>query len=448
MHDRDRRATAWRLGLSRYVVLLIAALAAVALVAAACSDDDDDEPTAADTTTDEPAGTPADEPADDQGPLRIGFLADFSGPIAEFGAPIQTGVELAIQHINEAGGVFGQDVVLAATGDTMLDPVQGTEEARRLVDVEGVHAIVGPLGSDVTAPVGESVIGPAGIPTISPSATAPAITLVNDNGFLFRSTTSDAAQGPVLAQVAADEGFDNVGVLFVNDPYGQGLSGSFLAAYGGTATSASYEGEQTTYLAELQAAAANGARVLVAIGFPTEAQIYVREALENDLFDQFLFVDGTRSQDLIDAIGAEFLNGFKGTAPTGGPDTASSAAWEAAYIAEFGELSTVPFIAASYDATICIALAAEAAGSTDGTAIRDALPQVCGAGGEIVVAGAEGIAAALAAVRAGTEINYEGAATSVDWDANGDVLTGFIGIWQYQDGMIVDLDQVAFDLSN
>ena len=157
---------------------------------------------------------------------------------------------------------------------------------------------------------------------------------------------------------------------------------------------------------------------------------------------------GPRSQELIDAIGAEFLDGSKGTAPTGGPGTTSSQAWEASYIAEYGALPTVPFVAETYDATICLALAAEAAGSTDGVAIRDALRQVCGGGGEIAVAGVEGVAAALAAVRAGNTVNYEGAATSVDWDANGDVLTGFIGIWQYQDGTIVDLDEVPFDLSN
>ena len=446
-HHETSRLKDWRLGWSRHALLLIAALAMVALVAAACGDDEEAAPAASEAPSAQTLDTEDAAPVS-AGPLRIGFLADFSGPIAEFGPPIQTGVDLAIKHINAGGGVLGQDVILAATGDTMLDPVQGAEEARRLIDIEGVHAIVGPLASDVTVPVGESVIGPAGVPTISPSATAPAITVVNDNGFLFRSTTSDAAQGPVLAQLAMDEGFENVGVLFVNDPYGQGLSQSFVGAFEGSATVASYEGEQATYLAELQAAAANGARVLVAIGFPTEAMVYIREALESDLFDQFLFVDGTRSQELIDAIGAEFLNGSKGTAPTGGPGTASSQAWEAAYIAEYGALPTAPFVAETYDAAICLALAAEAAGSTDGVAIRDALPQVCGGGGEVATAGAEGVAAALAAVRAGNTINYEGAATSVDWDANGDVLTGFIGIWQYQDGTIVDIGEVPFDLSN
>ena len=55
---------------------------------------------------------------------------------------IQTGVELAIKHINEAGGVNGQDVVFV-TGDTQVDPTTAVEEARRLIEVEGVHALVG-----------------------------------------------------------------------------------------------------------------------------------------------------------------------------------------------------------------------------------------------------------------------------------------------------------------
>ena len=165
----------WRSGLSLHVVLLIAALAMVALVAAACGDDEEAMPAASEAPSDQPVDT-GDEAPPSEGPLRIGFLADFSGPIAEFGPPIKTGADLAIKHINAAGGVLGQDVLLAAIGDTMLDPVQGAEEARRLIDIEGVHAIVGPLASDVTVPVGESVTGPAGIPTISPSATAPAIT--------------------------------------------------------------------------------------------------------------------------------------------------------------------------------------------------------------------------------------------------------------------------------
>ena len=381
---------------------------------------------------------------DDIEQLKIGYLADFSGPLAEFGPEIQTGVELAIKHINEGGGVNGQDVIFV-TGDTQLDTTQAVEEARRLVAIESVHAIVGPLSSTVTIAVVESVTRAARVPTISPSATSPAITDANDNGYLFRSTTSDAAQGPVLAQLAADEGIDNVGVLFINDAYGQGLADAFEAAFTGTLAKASYEDGAASYLSELQQVAGGGAEVLVAIGFPTQAQVFIREALENDIFSRFLFVDGTKSQDLIDDIGGEFLNGFKGTAPIGAESDAL-AAWDAAYLAEHGALPTRPFVREAYDAVIAIALAAQFAGSVEGEDLRAALVQVASPGGLVVIPGADSVAAGLKAAGDGDDVNYEGAATTLDWNDAGDVTTGFVGIWQYQDGTIVELEQIAFSL--
>ena len=378
--------------------------------------------------------------------LKIGYLADFSGPLAEFGPVIQTGVDLAIKHINDAGGVNGQDVLLV-TGDTRVDPTQGVEEARRLIDVEGVHGIVGPLSSTVTLAVAESVAGPAGVPVISPSATSPALSSAADDGYLFRSTTSDAAQGVILAQLASDEGIGNVGVIFRDDAYGQGLSDAFVAAFGGTATTASYSADgQASYLAELQQAAGGGGDVLVAIGFPDEALVFIREAIENDIFTRFLFVDGTKSQDLIDGIGAQYLNGSKGTAPGGGPDTPSSAAWEAAYEAEYGALPTLPFVREAYDATIALALAAEAAGSTEGAEIRDHLPRIGAPGGDAFTPGPTSIEAALEAVGDGDDINYEGAATSLDWNPVGDVTSGYIEIWEYAGGEIASLREVPFSL--
>ena len=385
-------------------------------------------------------------PAVSDEPLKIGFLADFSGPLAEFGPAIQTGVELAIKHLNDAGGVLGQEVVLVI-GDTSLDPTQATEEARRLIEVEGVHAIVGPLASSITLAVAESVATPAGVPVISPSATSPQLTIAEDNDYLFRSTTSDAAQGPVLAQLAADQGLSNVGVIYLNDPYGQGLAEAFAQAWGGDVNLVSIEDGQASYLSELQQAASNGAQALVAIAFPQQAEVFLREALEQGLFDHFLFVDGTKSQDLIDSIGADYLNGMQGTAPAAGPESDSLRAFNSAYEAEYGELSPLPFIREAYDAAIAIGLAAELAGSVDTEAIRGQLRAAAAPPGDTYAAGADGIAEALDAIRSGDQINYAGAATSLDWDDNGDVTSGYIGVWQYSDGAIEEVSLTAFDLS-
>ena len=381
---------------------------------------------------------------DDEGePLKIGFLADYSGDLAEFGPAIQTGAELAIKHINDAGGVNGQDVALV-TGDTGLDETKAVEEARRLVDIEGVHAIVGPLASGITAAVAESVTIDAEVPTITPSGTSPALTGIVDDGFLFRSTISDAAQGVVLAKLAEDEGIASVGVLFENSAYGQGLAGVFEANYSGEVKSAAFESGQASYLAELQSV--DGAEYLVAIGYPTHALIFVREALENGIYDKFLFVDGTKSQELVDGIGSELLEGFKGTAPSSDESSNALAAWNEAYEAEHGALPTLPFVREAYDAVIAIALAAEYAGSLEGADIAEALVTIASPGGTVIVPGADSIADGLEAVGDGDDINYEGAATTLDWDAAGDVTSGFVGIWAYQGGEIVELETVPFTL--
>ena len=402
--------------------LVLLLLAAGALIAASCGGDGEGEQ------------------------LRIGYLADRSGSLAELGDVISVGVELAVQHINEAGGVNGRDVVLVA-GDTKVNPTQGVEEARRLVEIEGVQAIVGAISSTVTLAVTESVIGPSGVVMITPSASSPALSTSNDNDFLFRSAPSDVAKGVILAALAREEGLDNVGLLYRDDAYGQGLAEVFTQHFGGTVSAASYSAlGQTSYLAELQQAASGGADLLVVVAFPGEAEVFLRESIENGIFTQFVFADATRSEDLAANIGPEHLDGSRGTAPGSGPDEPSTAAWNGAYVAQFGEQPARAYVREGYDAVIAIALAAEAAGSVDSAAIRDQLRNVVQPPGRTVIAGPEGVAAALEAVRNGEEIDYDGAASPLDWNATGDLVTGFVEIWEYRGGKIVAIESRPFDL--
>jgi len=205
--------------------------------------------------TDIPAGqlTPADTTPSD--PLKIGILLAFTGDLSDFGPPIAEATKMAADEINSAGGVFGQDIVLVE-GDTGTTEATGIESARTLVDVEGVAAIIGALSSGVTIPIAETVTGPGGIIQISPASTSPALTAVNDNDFLFRTTISDAAQGVILADLASELGFTAICTFFVNTAYGQGLSDQFkesFEALGGTVPSTvPHEQEQTTYVSELQ----------------------------------------------------------------------------------------------------------------------------------------------------------------------------------------------------
>ena len=96
-----------------------------------------------------------------------------------------------------------------------------------------------------------------------------------------------------------------------------------------------------------------------------------------------------------------------GTGPASAPESAASAAWEAAWVAEYGALPVLAYVKEAYDATVALALAAQAAGRLDGAAIRDRLRAVGSSPGTVVSAGPGGVADALRILADGGEIDYE-----------------------------------------
>ena len=377
-------------------------------------------------------------------PLKIGLLINLSVGSADVGEARKRGFDLAIAHVNAAGGVFGRPVE-TVFADTAADPGTAVAQARRLVDSEGVHAIVGPGTSAGALAVAAQVTGPAGIPTISNSATSPKLSVADDGDFLFRTTHSDIWQGPILARIVQERGFGSVGLIYRDDAWGQGLADAFAATWEGGLVSVATASGQTDFLAELEESAAAGAEALVVFAFETEAALIVRQAIDSKTYDQFVFGDASRRQSLVQALGGDLLGGMYGTGPAAPEDTASGQAWEASYIAAYGALPVATYVREAYDATVALALAAEAAGSVDGPTIRESLRAIGSGPGEAVGAGAEGVAEALGILRQGGAVNYEGAASDMDWDENGDLSRGRIGIWRFTaDETIEEVDAVAY----
>jgi branched-chain amino acid transport system substrate-binding protein len=439
-----RVARYWLLGL----VILLAAASVALLPACGGGGEKKGSPTPKATATG--VASPAASPTTG-GPLKIGMLFDYTGSLGEFGPNMETGAKLAVKEINAAGGVLGKPVELIKA-DAGTDPNKATAAANQLVSVQGVQAIIGCLSSGVTIAVAEGVAVPNKIVMISPASTSPGLTAVKDNDFLFRTVLSDAAQGVVLADWAAEQGYKKAATFYTNNAYGKGLSDQFVKSFeagGGTVTAAvSHEQQQTSYLSELQKAVEGQPEVLVAISYPAEGSIYIKEAIENNLIDKFLFVDGTKSQDIIDAVGATALEGTTGTSPSAVENAAATTNFDADYQAEYSTaVPSLPYVRESYDAVIAIALAAQAAKSTDPSKIRDQLREVAGPPGQKIGAGAVGVAQALTAVKAGTDIDFEGAANSDNFDVNGDVLTGAIEIFKITGGKFETIRTIPVDLS-
>ena len=374
-------------------------------------------------------------------PLKIGQLNTFTGDLSFFGEAHRNASMLAVDHINLAGGVLGSAITIVAR-DTQTTPLVGVDAARALVDIDKVAAIVGALSSGVSMAVAESVTVPNNILQISAASTSPAITVLADDDFLFRTTVSDAAQGVVLARLARELGYNTASALYINNAYGEGLAEQFKTTFeaeGGTVLElVPHEGVQPTYASELTKATAGNPDVLVAISYPISAETYLREALEGDYISTFLFVDGTKAPEMNETVGWDKLEGTYGTAPGVVVTAEGQAAFREAYASAFAvELPPLPYIDTTYDAVVLIALAAEKAGTTtDSAAIRDALRDVANSPGEIVGPGVDGIKRALELIRQGEDINYEGAGGSQDFNDNGDVFTT-IEIWKIEGGAIV-----------
>lgn len=387
--------------------------------------------------------TGAREEPEAAAPMKIGLLLDFSGA-PETAADRKRAFDLAIQHVNEAGGVLGMPVE-SVEADSTRDPRVGVEAAQQLVESEGVHAIVGPNASVIALPVAEMVAGPARVPTISPSATSPHLTAAADDGYFYRTALSDTAQGPVLARVTGERGFDNVGLIYVDDPYGRGLARSFEESWDEQLRAVPVDPEQTVLLADLQESAGGGAQALVVIAFERQAVDIVREALDEGIYSQFLFGDAAKRLSLVKEMGGDRLGDMYGTAGAPAPANDAAAAWDAAFEAAYGRPPQLTYVKETYDATVALALAAQAAGNLDGAAIRDQLRSIGSPPGEPVLGTPEGVAEGLRLLAAGGQIDYQGAANSLDWDSNGDLRQGYIGIWRFtRDERIEELETILF----
>ncbi len=373
------------------------------------------------------------EPSGD--PIKIGTLIDATGDLAVFGPPIVLATDLAALLINEAGGIDGRQIEMVHR-DSGTSPQIATDAASALVNIDGVEAIVGSLSSGVTLAVAESVTIPNGAVLVSPASTSPAISSLDDNDLVFRTTVSDAFQGVILAQLADELGYENIATMYINNAYGEGLSTVFSETFeslGGTVSaSVPIEGGQASYTSELRQASQGGATVLMAMSYPETAGVYLREAVEGQFFEEFMFVDGTKNQEMFDDLGAESFEGNYGTAP-GAPGTPSQTTFKDLYASKLGGDPSSIFISEAFDAAAILALAIAEAGSEDGDDIKAAIPKVANAPGEQV--GPGDLGRALELISQGQDIDYVGAAGEQEMDENGDVLNT-IEIWKIEGGQV------------
>jgi branched-chain amino acid transport system substrate-binding protein len=393
----------------------VAVLSVAALALAACGDDgDDDEP---------------EDPGQDQfeGTLTIGKILPTTGGLATFGEGMIAGVDTAINEINEAGGVWGNDVATSHENEGPAEEAEVVLAAADSMIAQEVNAVVGAAASTASLNIIESLYSQQ-IIQVSPSNTGPDFSEHEFGEFYFRTAPSDIIQGSALAEVILADGHATLGILGQQTAYGEGLANQIEEVYtagGGEVTYKEfYDLAQTEYSAEVSGLVDADPDAFVLISYDESRQIL--PALIGAGFTpqdkQFYLVDGNRL-DYSEDFDEGTMEGAKASQPIGAVDNTELLA--RAEETNGGPLPEVAYVPESYDAAILVALAAVAANTDDPTAIKDQMVAVTTGATECGT-----FAECRDLLEAGDTIAYRGA-TAISFNENGDPAEATIGIFEY-----------------
>ena len=329
--------------------------------------------------------------------IKIGVFEPMTGSSAAGGQMTVEGIELANEIKPE---VLGKKVELVVV-DNRSDKVEAANAVTRLIEKDGVVAIIGSYGSSLSMAAGD-IVKEKKVPAVGCSPTNPLVTLNND--YYFRVCFIDPFQGTVMANYAVKElGAKTAAIIQdVTQDYSVGLSKYFIDAFkeltgdeNAIVEISSYNSGDQDFTAQLTNVQAKKPDVIFAPGNYGECALLIKQARDMGINIPILGGDTWESPEFLsiggDAVeGAVFSTHFTAEAPV----TSVSDEFLEKYREKYGKEANA-FAALGYDAYMVILDAIERANSADPQAIRDALSQTA---------------------------NFEGATGYITLDENGDAV--------------------------
>ncbi|MCF6095747.1 ABC transporter substrate-binding protein [Thermovorax subterraneus] len=307
--------------------------------------------------------------------IKIGTLGPLTGNLATYGVSTKNGVEIAVDEINNAGGIDGKKVEIISE-DTRGDQTEAANAVTKLIQQDKVIAIVGGVISSETMTAGP-IANDAKVVMITSSSTAKGIPEIGD--YIFRNCLSDEVQATQLAEYAAKEmGLKKFAIMYTNNDYGLSLKNAFeqkakeLASVVDVET---YNDGESDFRAQLTKIKSFNPDALYIAGYYTEAAKIAQQAKEQGLNVQILGADGFYSPKLIElggsaVEGAVFTAGFF-------PDDPSEAVqnFVKAYKEKFNAEPDM-FAAQAYDAAKILLTAIKNAKGQGGEALQAEMAKI------------------------------------------------------------------------
>jgi len=400
-----------------------AVLGVAGLVLTACGGSSD----TASTTPSKSGSASAPAGAKGDGTLKLGTLLPQTGSLAFLGPPEFAGVDLAVKDINDAGGVNGKQVEVtnSDSGDTSTDTA--SQSVDRLLS-NNVDAIIGAASSSVSLSVIDKITG-AGVVQISPANTSDELTNYADKGLYFRTAPPDVLQGRVLGDLILADGNSTVGILALQDSYGTGLADNATKAIEGgggqVVEKVVYDPKAASFATEVGKIKAADPEAIAVIAFDETKKIIpemVKQGIGPDK-KKIYFVDGNLA-----GYDKDFpkgtLTGVKGTLP----GVVADDSFKSRLLTVDPKLTEFAYAPESYDATVLVALSAQAAGDDSGASIASKMQEVS-EGGEKCTSFKD----CIALLKAGKDIDYDGVSGPVEFNDKGDPSEATVSIYQFGD---------------
>ncbi|MDV6012233.1 ABC transporter substrate-binding protein [Haloechinothrix sp. LS1_15] len=386
----------------------IAALtAATALVASACAPDDDEEA------------------------LQIGQVVPQSGDLAFLGPPQEQALRYAMHTINEAGGVLGEELPDPIVRDETEEEAQASEAADEVLR-GGAHALIGAAASGMSLAFVDRV-NDSGVVQCSGSNTAPTFTDAAHE-YYFRTAPSDALQGLVLGERILEDGYERVSLAARADDYGRGLLENTAEAVeeggGEVVATDTYDPDTTDFSPVVSNLLDPGPDAVVVVGFEEGAQI-LRDLVEAGASPEegvgLYGADGLNEPNLGELVSSANPGAIEGMVLTA-PSTPEPEAF-LERLQEFApDLDGFQFAPQVFDCVTIVALAAEAAGSTDPTVFVDEMIGVTRDGTECT-----SFEECRELIEDGEDINYNGVSGPLEFSDVGEPSVATIGVFEVDD---------------
>ncbi len=345
-------------------------------------------------------------------PITFGVLHPFTGAYASVGEASLQGVTVAATEINANGGILGHKLQLVHA-DTLGDPVDAVPAAEHMIASSHPVGIIGPGGLEIGSI--QRILDGDKIPfefeggdTAFDNTTDP---------MLWRDSPSDLQEGVAMALYALQHGYKRAAFMMSSITTAQDfipyIEGAYKAGGGTIVANETMTPGLTSYRTEALKVAQSKAQVIFSQIEPPTAAVLTQNFKEIDnLAIPFIASDTSAAAEWIKAVTPAIAN--KAVVSCEGATATSPATpvFMKYFKEDFKGQQPLASATYSYDATMALALAIDKAGSTTGTAYAKDIPLVTSPPGITVY----DYKTALADIKAGKKINYDGASGNMDYN--------------------------------